>query len=313
MTPISPHLRLLVLVFILSGVSAFKICSYNVQKLNSQKAKNYRIMHTLTRVLAQCDIGLLLDADSSAIKSLLASLNRNADRYDDQFHYDTVTTTSLDNTNHMHHYVYFYRKKTVNVTAQHQYQKVQSFTREPLAIRIYSKNTALRDFILVPLHSEPSKAVQEIDRLYDVFQEVSRKWNNTNVMFMGDFHAGCAYMTRTDKKKIRLFRNTSFSWLIGDKVDTTVTDDTTCPYDRIVVHGERFLKNVKPLSGQVFNIGKHFKLSRAQVLDISDHHPLEVTLRSPAPVVQRNSALLFQATPLLALLSVAVVSFTFAL
>ncbi|XP_029994351.1 deoxyribonuclease gamma-like isoform X2 [Sphaeramia orbicularis] len=293
MTPVPPHVRLLVLVFVLSGVSAFKICSYNVEKLSGHKAKNFRIMHTLTRVLSHYDLCLLLDVDSSAVRTLLAKLNR----YDDQFRYDTVTATSLD-TNHMHHYVYFYRTKTVNVKARHQYQKVQSFTREPLAVQIHSRNTAIRDFILVPLHSEPSKAVQEMDRLYDVFQEVSRKWNNTNVMFLGDFHAGCTYMTRADKKKIRLFRNTSFSWLIGDKVDTTVTDDTTCPYDRIVVHGERFLKNIKPLSGQVVNIGKRFRVRRTLVQEISNHYPLEVILKS--------SALLLQATPLLALLSVVI-------
>lgn len=37
---------------------------------------------------------------------------------------------------------------------------------------------ATKDFVLVPLHTVPGKAVQEIDRLYDVFQEVSKKWNN---------------------------------------------------------------------------------------------------------------------------------------
>lgn len=35
------------------------------------------------------------------------------------------------------------------------------------------------DFILIPLHSEPSQAVQEINGLYDVFEEVSSMWNNT--------------------------------------------------------------------------------------------------------------------------------------
>lgn len=305
MTPVCPHLRLLVLVFVLSGLSAFKICSYNVEKLNSHKAKTQRIIHTLTRVISEFDICVLLGADSSAIKSLLASLNRNADRYDDKVHYDTLTATRLDNANHMHHYVYFYRTKTVNVTSWHQYQKVQSFTREPLSVRIHSNKTAIKDFILVPLHSEPTKAVQEIDRLYDVFLEVSRKWNNMNVMFLGDFHAGCAYMKRTDKKNIRLFRNTAFSWLIGDKVDTTVIDDTSCPYDRIVVHGEKFLKNIKPFSGQVFNVGKRFKLSRTQVQEISKNYPVAVELRS--------SAFFLQATPLLALLSLAVVILTFTL
>lgn len=53
-------------------------------------------------------------------------------------------------------------------------------------------------------------------------------------MFLGDFSAGCAYLTRADKKKIRLFTSSKFHWLIGDKVDTTVTDETSCAYDRFV-------------------------------------------------------------------------------
>lgn len=53
-------------------------------------------------------------------------------------------------------------------------------------------------------------------------------------MFLGNFHAGCAYMTRADKKKIRLFKDLNFSWLIGDKVDTTVSAETSCAYDRCV-------------------------------------------------------------------------------
>ncbi len=37
---------------------------------------------------------------------------------------------------------------------------------------------AIKNFILVPLHTYPNQAVQEIDRLYDVFVEVSKKWDN---------------------------------------------------------------------------------------------------------------------------------------
>lgn len=53
-------------------------------------------------------------------------------------------------------------------------------------------------------------------------------------MLLGTFYAGCGYMSRADKKNIRLFKNLNFSWLIGDRVDTTVSEDTSCPYDRCV-------------------------------------------------------------------------------
>uniref|UniRef100_A0A3B4XNK9 Uncharacterized protein n=1 Tax=Seriola lalandi dorsalis TaxID=1841481 RepID=A0A3B4XNK9_SERLL len=218
------------------------------------------------------------------------------------------------------------RTQTVDVVAQYQYQSKQSFLRAPFIVQFQGKrtgqwtqntqktqNTPLffnnlsfqlnqgrslkyyrNPFILVPLHTEPTQAIQEIDQLYDVFKEVSKKWNNTNVMFLGDFHAACAYVTRANRKNIRLFTNTSFSWLIKDKVDTTVSDDTNCAYDRIVVYGEPFLKAISPLSAKVYNIAKEFKLTRSKVLEVSDHFPVEVKLKS--------SALLLQATPLLILL-----------
>ncbi|KAM3872274.1 deoxyribonuclease-1-like 2 [Diretmus argenteus] len=165
------------------------------------------------------------------------------------------------------------RGETASVMGQHQYQKKQSFTREPFAVHFHSNKTALQDFVLVPLHTSPHQAVQEIDRLYDVFEEVSRKWKTKNVMFLGDFHAGCAHMTRSDRKKIRLFTKRDFFWLISNKVDTTV-GDVDCPYD----------SSVAPA---------------CQVLKVSDHFPVEVELKS--------SARLLQATPLLILLSLCVI------
>ncbi|XP_069572632.1 deoxyribonuclease gamma-like isoform X1 [Brachyistius frenatus] len=299
----------LVLLLLLVGtasVSGFRICSYNVQKFNQQKSSNYRLIHTLTRVVSRCDICLLqdvVDADGKAIKTLLLALNRETDRYEGHS-YQSLSSKGLGNSpEDLQQYVFIYRTQTVKVIGQHQYSRKQSFVREPFVVQFQSNQTAVEKFILVPLHTEPRQAVQEIDRLYDVFQEVSRKWNNTNVMFLGDFHASCAYVTRTDRKKIRLYKDSNFSWLIGDRVDTTVGKDTNCAYDRIVVHGEPFLKAIQPFSAKVFDFSKQFKLSRTRVMEVSDHFPLEVTLTLKRSALLNGSALLLQATPLLVLLS----------
>lgn len=304
----SPPLPLLLLfslfTLLVGGAAAsdFKICAFNVQKFNSAKASNSRVRHTLTRILSHCDISLLqevMDPDGKAIQSLLASLNRPTDRYD-EYSYRALSSKALGNSpNNMQQYVFIYRTETVNVTDQHQYQKKQSFVREPFAVYFRSNKIAIKNFILVALHTEPGQAVKEMDRLYDVFVEVSKKWKNQNVMFLGDFHAGCAHMARADKKNIRLFTNSSFYWLIGDKVDTTVTEDTNCAYDRIVVHGKPFLKAITPFSAKVFNYVKEFKLTKDKGLEVSDNFPIELRLK--------NSALLLQATPLLILLSVSVI------
>ncbi|XP_029291090.1 deoxyribonuclease-1-like 1 [Cottoperca gobio] len=302
----SPHLPLLLLVLsylalLVEGAksSGFKICAYNVPKFNFAKASNYRVLHTLTRIVSRCDICLLqgvMDTDGKAIKRLLASLNR----YESNNNYKSVSSKSLGTSpTDMEQYVFIYRTGTVNVTGKHQYQKKQSFVREPFAVEFQSTKIAIKKFILVPLHTDPGQAVKEIDRLYDVFQEVSKIWNNSNVMFLGDFHASCAYVTRANKKNIRLFTDPQFSWMIRDKVDTTVSDDTNCAYDRIVVHGKPLLKTIRPLSANVFNYVKDFKLTKTKALEVSDHLPVEVVLNS--------DAFLLQATPLLILISVSAI------
>ncbi|KAM9342738.1 deoxyribonuclease gamma-like isoform 3-T3 [Pholidichthys leucotaenia] len=247
----------------------FKICSYNVQNFNKEKASNHRVLNTLIRVLSLCDICLLqnvVDPRGEAIKTVVEALN------------------SL---------------KTVKLMDQYQHSK-RSFVRPPFVVHFQCNKTAVKDFILVPLHSDPSNTVKEIDWLYDVFDEAQTKWKNKNVMLLGDFHASCAYMTRSNKKKIRLFKDKNFSWLIGDKVDTTVTDETSCAYDRIVVHGETLLRAVKPFSARVTKMLSEMKMSRSKVLALSDHFPIEVTIKSSASYI-------LQATPLLLLLGAAVI------
>ncbi|XP_075898168.1 deoxyribonuclease gamma-like isoform X3 [Nelusetta ayraudi] len=300
----SPHLPLLLLILsALEAVmaSGFKICAYNVQKLDSKKASNFRVAHTLTRVVSRCDITLLQEVmDDGAVKKLLTSLNRY--RYD-EYTYKSVSSKALGNADNKQHYVFIYKVEMVNVTGQYQYQKANSFVREPFAVQFESHKTAIKKFVLVALHTEPRQAVQELDRLHDVFDEVVRKWKSMNVMFLGDFHAGCAYLTRADKKKVRLFTSSKFFWLIGDKVDTTVSDETSCAYDRIVVHGKSFLKAIAPYSAQVYNVNTELRLTKSRVLEISDHLPVQVTLK--------NAAQLLQATPLITLISICVIICSF--
>ncbi|XP_078100299.1 deoxyribonuclease-1-like isoform X2 [Sander vitreus] len=296
-SPCLPLLLVSLLALLLGGAADFKICSYNVQEFNLDKATDYRVLHTLTRIVSRCDICLLLhvtDFDGEGIQALLASLNRY-----DGYAYQSVASESLGDPGDLQQYVFLYRTDTVNVTGQYQYQKPKSFVRPPFAVQFYSDQTAIKSFILVPLHSDPSRAVQEIDRLYDVFQEVSKKWSNANVMLLGDFHASCSYVTRDNKRDIRLYTNSAFAWLIGDQVDTTVSEETNCAFDRIVVHGRTFLRAITPLSAQVYNYAEDLKIPRAKALGISDHLPVEVDLKGSAP--------LLQATPLLILLSLAAI------
>ncbi|XP_037336664.2 deoxyribonuclease gamma-like isoform X4 [Pungitius pungitius] len=286
-SPCLPLFSFFILLVKIVAASEFKICAYNAERFDNAKASDFRLLHTLNRIVSRCDICLLQDVvDSGAIETLLESLNR--------YGYQSVSSESLGNSpDDMQKYVFIYREQNVNVTGQYQYQNKSAFLRPPFAVQFQSEKTAIGSFVLVPLHSDALQAIQEIDRLYDVFEEVTKRWNNNNVMFLGDFHASCAYVTRADKRNIRLITNSSFTWLIGDKADSTISSDTNCAFDRIVVHGEPFLKTISPFSAQVFDYVRSFKLPKREALQVGNHLPVEVRLKS--------SALLLQATPLLIL------------
>lgn len=37
-------------------------------------------------------------------------------------------------------------------------------------------SSELKDFVLIPVHTKPDDSEKELDELYDVFQEVKRRW-----------------------------------------------------------------------------------------------------------------------------------------
>ncbi|XP_004691876.1 PREDICTED: deoxyribonuclease-1-like 2 [Condylura cristata] len=133
--------------------------------------------------------------------------------------------------------------------------------------------------VLVPLHAAPHQAVAEIDALYDVYLDVIDKWGTDDMLFLGDFNADCSYVRAHDWPAIRLRSSELFKWLIPDGADTTV-GNSHCAYDRIVACGARLRRSLKPQSAAVHDFQEELGLDRAQALAISDHFPVEVTLKS---------------------------------
>jgi len=80
---------------------------------------------------------------------------------------------------------------------------------------------------------------------------------------MGDYNAGCDYVKEWDG--ISLAKDSHFYWIIDHSMDTTA-ERSDCPYDRIVVAGQKLVQNVLPHSGGVFFYDEEFKLSRSEVI-----------------------------------------------
>ncbi|XP_069343116.1 deoxyribonuclease-1 isoform X3 [Eulemur rufifrons] len=201
----------------------------------------------------------------------------------DTYHY--VVSEPLGRNSYKERYLFVYRPDQVSVLDSYYYDDGcepcgnDTFSREPAIVKFSSPFTEVREFAIVPLHAAPADAVAEIDALYDVYLDVRQKWDMEDIMLMGDFNAGCSYVTPSHWPSIRLRTNSAFQWLIPDSADTTVTS-THCAYDRIVVSGSVLQGAVVPGSAAPFDFQATYGLSDQLALAISDHYPVEVTLKT---------------------------------
>ncbi|XP_076739670.1 deoxyribonuclease-1-like [Maylandia zebra] len=226
--------------------------AFNIKSFGDTKASNTTLMNIITKIVQRYDVILIQevrDGDLSAV---------------------------LDGGDFLH------REALVSVAKSYTYDDgpeetgQDAFSREPFVVMFSSKHTAVRDFTLIPQHTSPESAVRELNALYDVVADVRARWNNDDIVLLGDFNAGCSYVSGSDWQQIRIFTDKTFHWLITDAADTTVSQ-TVCPYDRIVVTAD-MMRGVVKDSAKVYNYMTDLNLKQDLALAVSDHFPVEVKL-----------------------------------
>ncbi|XP_061478006.1 deoxyribonuclease gamma [Rhineura floridana] len=273
----------LFLLFSFHASLSLKICSFNVRSFGEAKRTTPGILDVIVKVISRCDIILLMEIKDNSNKIcpfLLEKLNGQS-----QEEYSYVVSNRLGRKTYKEQYAFFYRLKMVSVKQTYQYPDRQpgnedALSREPFVVWFSSPKTAVREFVIIPLHTTPEMAVREIDELYDVYLDVKQHLKSENVIFLGDFNAGCGYVAKKHWKNIRLRNHTEFVWLIDDKTDTTVKASTHCPYDRIVLRGDKLRSAIVPNSANIFDFQSAFSMTEVQALAVSDHFPVEFQLRT---------------------------------
>uniref|UniRef100_A0A8W4FJ99 Deoxyribonuclease n=1 Tax=Sus scrofa TaxID=9823 RepID=A0A8W4FJ99_PIG len=278
--------------------AALRIGAFNIQSFGDSKVSDPACGGIIAQILAGYDIALVQevrDADLSAVDSLMKQIN-SASRHE----YSFVSSEPLGRDQYKEMYLFVYRKDVVSVMDTYQYPDPEDvFSREPFVVKFSAPRSgeapplrrprprtltqpppaAAQEVVLVPLHAAPHHAVAEIDALYDVYLDVIDKWGTDDLLFLGDFNADCSYVRPHDWAAIRLRSSEVFKWLIPDSADTTV-GNSDCAYDRIVVCGSHLRRSLKPQSAAVHDFQEEFSLDQSQALAISDHFPVEVTLKS---------------------------------
>ncbi|XP_006893945.1 PREDICTED: deoxyribonuclease-1-like 2 [Elephantulus edwardii] len=258
--------------------TALRVGAFNIQSFGDNKVSDPACGGVIAQILAGYDIALVQevrDPDLSAVSVLMEQINSVSTHK-----YAFVSSEPLGRDQYKEMYLFVYRKDEVSVVDTYQYPDPQdAFSREPFVVKFSAPRSAAKELVLVPLHAAPRNAVAEIDALYDVYLDVIDKWNTDDILFLGDFNADCNYVRAQDWTAIRLRSSEVFKWLIPDSADTTV-GNSDCAYDRIVVCGAHLRRSLRPQSAAVHDFQEEFGLDQAQALAISDHFPVEVTLKS---------------------------------
>ncbi|KAM5190043.1 deoxyribonuclease gamma isoform 1-T11 [Callospermophilus lateralis] len=286
---------LLLLLLTLDSSLALRLCSFNVRSFGQSKKENQNAMDVIVKVIKRCDLILLMeikDSNNRICPMLMDKLNGNSRR---DITYSYVISSRLGRNTYKEQYAFIYKEKLVSVKEKYLYHDYQDgdtdvFSREPFVVWFQSPYTAVKDFVIVPLHTTPETSVKEIDELAEVYKDVKWRWNAENFIFMGDFNAGCSYVPKKAWKNIRLRTDQRFIWLIGDQEDTTVKKSTNCAYDRIVLRGQEIVESVVPRSNGTFDFQKAYKLSEEEALDVSDHFPVEFKLQSSRAFTNRKKS-----------------------
>ncbi|KAI4790766.1 hypothetical protein KUCAC02_034416 [Chaenocephalus aceratus] len=266
-----PRMRLLCALGLFSALlhvtSCLLIGAFNIQCFGTRKSQNKEVMDIITQIVLRYDIILIQevrDKDGTVTQRLMDLVNHEP--------------LPLGPGSHKERYLFLYKHQTVSVNGSFQYDegKRGDFSRPPFVVQFSSTQTAVTDFVLIPIHTSPSTAVEELKALVDVVKEAKRKWQNNNIMALGDFNAGSNYVPMYKRPTIPLFDLNVFHWLIGNYVDTTVSGSIQA-YDRIVVTDDMY-KGMSPRSAGIFDFTNQYALTLDEAKAVSDHFPVEVEL-----------------------------------
>ncbi|KAI4788523.1 hypothetical protein KUCAC02_035802, partial [Chaenocephalus aceratus] len=227
------------------------------------------------------------DKDGKVTNRIMDLVNEDIPN-DSPDHFDNISSVYLpvtkDNKGHKERYLFLYKKETVSVNGSFQYNDTAGvFDRPPFVVQFSSTQTAGKDFVLIPIHTQPLKypkegkksTLQQLQALGDVVEAAAKQWKNNNIVVLGDFNAGSNYVRKSDWEKIPLFTDKKFHSLIKD-VATTLAEKTIQTHDRIVVSDE-MKKGVVEGSAKVFDFIKAY--NPVEPGNISDHFPVEVELK----------------------------------
>ncbi|GAB6022720.1 deoxyribonuclease [Chamberlinius hualienensis] len=261
--------------------------TFNIQNLSPNKLDKPLVADTLKEIITRYDIILIQEVqDKSETVCELLKEKLNTDAKKNKMYDYVLSPITGRNKGEKEQFAVFYRSNAIAIKSSELYPDEDDFfTRDPFIVQVQFKTGNFPDMIFVNVHIKPDatsekSTVKEISHLADVYEYIYKNQKIKNVMFMGDMNADGRYVVSRDWADISIKNNPLYKWLIGDDEDTTIGNPNNA-YDRIIVVGPKLQNAIVDKSVTIFQFDNHecCIMTQNEALTISDHYPVEVTLK----------------------------------
>jgi deoxyribonuclease-1-like protein len=261
--------------------AALKVVSWNLSRFGQAKVNNeafaekYKtsVMKIIVDAVKEYDLIVLQEVVSQdTAMALLKEVSlATGDSYD-------ILVSNPVNPPGLERYAYLYRKRALKVVDSYSYADADNlFSRDPFVVEFSTTQAAVKNFFVIPIHTEPDRAVQEINALAKVYEDAVQRWNLKNGVLIGDMNADCQYVKKSDWEKVSLSKDPRFLWLIKTGLDTA-SMNSECTFDRIIVAGDKLRANaVNAGLGEDFVVKYNLEVKEAR--QVSDHFPVEFVIK----------------------------------
>lgn len=228
-----------------------RIASWNIDAFGESLMRENLLINVIEETIIDFEIfGVQGIADDNSFKSLMSDIDTR----------DYVISQVQGHDENKEQYAFIFNDEYIELLDDTSYpDDSEVFLYDPY---IAYFNVSDEDFIIIQFHANPTDATYEIRRLEDVYDYAVERYDDSDVIIMGNLYADCAYFN-TDELD-------DFYWLIDDRTDTT-TIESNCAYDRIIVSRE-IEDDIK--FSDVYMIEDELGVDNEMLRAISDHYPV---------------------------------------
>lgn len=276
-----------------------KIASFNIQIFGKTKSAKPEVMDTIVSIISNYDfiaIQEVKDKSGITIPRLLNALNlsgngnyktllseRTGKQSDDEssqeqylYVYDSTKIIAYDSLTI--NYSFINTDKSLNLSTGVYNDKLDHFQREPY-IAYFSTLDSSFKFSILNIHTRPEAAFEEVDALLGIGVEMNNFYRYItastgsldsdshgflkNIIMLGDYNADCSYVSDSELDILKA-KYPSLHWLIPEDIETNISPNSKCTYDRMVVTKDM----IGHLTGK-FGVDRSFTTK-----EVSDHYPI---------------------------------------